>query len=220
MKKTVVIAIDGHSGSGKSTLAASIAQYLGFHYLNTGKLYRYVAYEVILQKIPLTEKKYIAEIAKKINTIPLNSDIGSEKVAEIASLVASLPEVREALLVYQQNFALQSPGVVLEGRDIGETICPHADLKLFVTASLEKRAGRRYKELQKDGNSVTYNQIFSDVKQRDERDTQRSVSPLIIAHDAFLLDTTEMNKEEVYDYTVALIMRHIPSVILESKLIE
>jgi CMP/dCMP kinase len=182
----MIIAIDGPSAAGKGTLARAVAQHLEYHFLDTGALYRMVGLSV-LRGAP---DAVIA--AQKLNPRDFNdADLRDEKVAQAASKVAAIPEVRKALLHFQREFAQKQPGTVLDGRDIGTVICPHADFKFYVTASVQARAERRFKELEKTGALLEV--ITNDIRQRDERDIKQSQP----AEDAIVIDTSELTADEV-----------------------
>ena len=182
----MIIAIDGPSAAGKGTLARSVAKHLGYHFLDTGSLYRMVGLSVL---------RGVADpvaAARKLNTADFNDiDLRDEKVAQAASKIAIIPEVRAALLDFQREFARKKPGAVLDGRDIGTVICPTAEFKFYVTASVQARAERRFKELEATG--VTIEEIKEDIKSRDERDAKQSQP----AEDAILIDTSELDADEV-----------------------
>lgn len=212
-KTTVVIAIDGPSGSGKGTLSQLVAKKLGFHLLDSGALYRLVALSAVQQSANIHDEIAIAKIAASLdvrfdvqgntaitllNNQDVTADIRREDVGMNASVVAAYPLVRAALLQRQKDFA-QAPGLVADGRDMGTTVFPDAPVKIFLTASAEARAERRYKQLQEKGASVNMEELVKDIKARDERDTNRAVSPLVPAADALLLDSTSLSIEQVFD---------------------
>jgi CMP/dCMP kinase len=207
----VVIAIDGPSGSGKGTLSQLVAKQLGFHLLDSGALYRLVALSAVKQQADIQDEKRIAQIAAQLDvtfdvqgaatTICLANEnvtdaIRSETVGMNASQVAAYPLVRAALLQRQKDFA-QAPGLVADGRDMGTVVFPQAQVKIFLTASAEARAVRRYKQLQQKNVSVNMAELISDIKARDERDTNRAVAPLKPAQDALLIDSTALTIEQV-----------------------
>jgi CMP/dCMP kinase len=198
----MIIAIDGPAASGKGTLAKRLAAHFALPHLDTGLLYRAVGVAAFRQGADLTKGEAIAEIAEDLDITGLDHPIlrGSE-AGELASKVGSLPEVRAALLNIQREFANQTGGAVLDGRDIGTIIAPHADVKFFVTASAEVRAERRHKELA----SIPYETILADIKRRDERDSARSQAPLKAAEDAVLLETSNMTADEVFEKALKLI---------------
>jgi len=197
-----VIAIDGPSASGKGTIARKLAAHFGFAHLDTGLLYRAVGMAVLraggdLGDASAAEKAALAldpaQAAQSIEDAELRSDTASLA----ASKVAAIPGVRAALLKFQKDFCLMPPngkkGAVLDGRDIGTVIAPNAPVKIFVTASAEARAQRRYKELQDRGQDATYAAVLADMKERDARDAKRSIAPTKPASDAVVLDTTNLD---------------------------
>lgn len=207
----VIITIDGPSGSGKGTLSQLVARHLGYHLLDSGALYRLVALNSALQQIDFQDEEAVADIAASLNVkfdvegittriILAGNDvthaIRHETVGMNASLVAAYPKVRAALLQRQKNF-VSPPGLVADGRDMGTTVFPNAPVKIFLTASAEARAERRYKQLMQKGADVNLDALTKDIKERDERDTNRAVSPLKPADDALILDSTELSIDEV-----------------------
>jgi len=202
----MIIAIDGTAAAGKSTLARRIAQAYGLPHLDTGSLYRAVARDVQLAGHALENAEAAAGAARRLDPATL-SDRGLRLKGrgEAASVVAAFPEVRAALLAFQRNFAAQPGGAVVEGRDIGTVVCPQADAKIFVTASAESRASRRYKELLSYGVDTTEDIVLREIKDRDRRDSERAVSPLKPAEDALLLDTTELDIEKAFAAALDLI---------------
>jgi len=202
----MIIAIDGPSASGKGTLAKRVAKHLGLPYLNTGALYRAVGMKVLLSKVDFNDIEGICSIAKKIKPKDLESnDLYTEEVGFVASKVASIQKVRDILLAFQKDFAYNMKGAVLDGRDIGTVICPNADYKFFITASVEERAMRRYKELADKDKDVLYEEILQKLKTRDKMDSERANSPLKKADDAIEVDTTKMNREEVLNYVLSFV---------------
>ena len=210
-KVTPVITIDGPSGAGKGTIAQNVSCELGFHLLDSGSLYRLTALASQDDDISLSDESKIAELALNLPVtftpcasalqIFLRSEdvseaIRSEDIGMRASKIAALPKVRDALLARQRSF-LEQPGLVADGRDMGTTVFPEAVLKIFMTASAEERAERRYKQLKAKGINANIAALVNDLKSRDEQDANRAVSPLKPAEDAISLDTTEMSIEEV-----------------------
>ncbi len=202
-KKFRLIAVDGLAASGKGTLARRIAEYYRFAYLDTGLLYRAVGYEVLSVHGDISNPKHGLIAAEKLNPKNLNNpELRSEAVSKAASVVATSPEVRMALLNFQKSFAYNPPdgkmGAVLDGRDIGTVICPDADRKLFVRADISIRASRRYKELRSLGLNAIYARVLQDLRDRDCRDVSRNMAPLVPAKDAFVLDTTFLDPERAF----------------------
>ncbi|MDA7424940.1 (d)CMP kinase [Thalassococcus lentus] len=184
------IAIDGPAASGKGTISRQLAEFYGYAHLDTGLLYRAVGKKMLDGVEPI-------EAAHSLRAEDLDGDaLRTPAVAQAASKVAVIPEVRQALLDFQRAFARRSGGAVLDGRDIGTVICPDADVKLFVTASPEVRAGRRHAELVERGMDVDYDTVLSDVRERDARDMGRADAPLRPAEDALQIDTSEMTIED------------------------
>jgi cytidylate kinase len=193
----VIIAVDGPAAAGKGTIARALAQHFGYHFLDTGTLYRRVGLALLETSDDPRNVKAAVAIAQNLNSHPYSDlELRTEAVGAAASIVAVVPEVRTALLAYQRNFADQLPGAVLDGRDIGTVVCSDADVKLFITASPEVRAGRRLAELKSYGVGVSFDVILADIRQRDERDRTRAVAPLVPAADAVVIDTSEMTAEE------------------------
>lgn len=207
---TITIAVDGPAASGKGTLSHRLARHFGLNYLDTGSLYRAVALIAINDNIPLDDETALSQVASSLSDVVLSDPrLREPGVGEAASKIASLIPVRETLLRYQRDRAETAPGAVLDGRDIGTVVCPEADVKLFVTASSEVRAERRYKELLSKGQDVTYDDIFAEIERRDARDSSRSTAPLIKAADAHLLDTTNLDIEKALDAAVYLVNQAI-----------
>jgi len=201
-----VIAIDGPSASGKGTVAQLVAARLGYHYLDSGALYRLLAFAAQRDRIQLTDESGLAELAERmeirfegnrifLDGIPVGDELRGEQCAASASIVAALPRVRTALLNKQHAFR-RAPGLVADGRDMGSVVFPDAVLKIFLTASAEARAGRRYKQLMEKGIDANIAALLLDIRVRDERDTQRNASPLQQAPGASLLDTTALSIDE------------------------
>lgn len=206
----MIIAIDGPAASGKGTLARRIAQHFGFPCLDTGLLYRAVARDVLARGFRLDDTWAAVSLARSLDPATLDDDgLRAPGVGEAASRVAGIPEVRAALLQYQRDFARKPPGAVLDGRDIGTVVCPDAEVKIFVTATLEERARRRYEERRCQGEDVTYEEILELITNRDARDSGRGSAPMRRAEDADLLDTTKMDIETAFDAAVGLIKRKI-----------
>ena len=193
----MIIAVDGPAAAGKGTIARALAQHFSYHHLDTGTLYRRVGLELLKSDGDIHDSQVATAIAQNLHAYAwLDYELRTEAVGAAASIVAGIPEVRAALLDFQRNFAEQKPGAVLDGRDIGTVVCPHAEVKLFVTASPEVRAKRRHAELQASGAEVSFEAVLHDIRQRDERDRNRAVAPLACAADAVIIDTSEMTAEE------------------------
>jgi cytidylate kinase len=209
---TLIIAIDGPAASGKGTLAKRIASHFGLAWLDTGLLYRAVARDVLANGGDLEDVAAAGAAARSILAESL-SDPGlrGPKAGDAASIVAKFPEVRAALLDYQRAFAAQGDGAVLDGRDIGTVVCPDAHVKIFVTASDEARARRRYLEHQARGENVTYEDLLADIRQRDARDRSRAAAPMVAAGDALRLDTTELDADQAFDAVMELIRTKLRS---------
>lgn len=206
----MIIAIDGPAASGKGTLAKRVAAHFGFACLDTGLLYRAVARDLRAAEQPLDDVAAAEWAARSLDPASLDdASLRHPGVGEAASVVAKIPEVRAALLAVQRDFAAQEPGAVLDGRDIGTVVCPDADVKLFIKAQVEIRARRRYEELKKRGEPVTYERVLETIKARDARDSGRADAPMAIAPDALLLDTTNLDIEAAFDAAVGLIKRKI-----------
>ncbi len=203
----MIIAIDGPAASGKGTMARRIAKEIGVPYLDTGSLYRAVGVFTLRRGgDPANEIDAVAA-ANELNINDFSpEDLRAEAAGNAASKVAAIPGVRAALLAYQRSFAAKPAGAVLDGRDIGTVVCPDADAKIFVTASLEVRVQRRIKELREKGESVNEQRVWDDMVARDERDSNRGVAPLKPADDAFVLDTSSMNADEAFAQAKAFIV--------------
>ncbi|MBO4956258.1 MAG: (d)CMP kinase [Rickettsiales bacterium] len=195
-----IVAIDGPTASGKGTLAKKIASHFSLPYLNTGGLYRSVALYLYKNNlVDFIDENEVINILDKVDFSDLeNEELYTENIGFIASKVAPIQEVRKFLFDFQRNFALQPSGAVLDGRDIGTVICPEARFKFYVTASVEERARRRFKEMQSKGKDTTYETILQQLVDRDKQDSQRKNSPLKMAEDAIEIDTTNLNKDEAF----------------------
>lgn len=201
-----VIAIDGPAASGKGTLARRLADHYGYAYLDTGSLYRAVGLRLVYSDQDPNDKSAAIAAAKRINDGDLsNPRLRQERVGQAASIVSAIPEVRAILLDFQQQFADRPEGAVLDGRDIGTVVCPQADVKIFMNASMEARAKRRHRELQGEGIEVVYDSVLKELKERDERDSKRNAAPLKPAADAVQIDTTDISADEVFDMVVQAI---------------
>lgn len=197
--KSFVVAIDGPAASGKGTLARRIATHYGIPHLDTGLTYRAVAKALLDKGLPLDDEAIAADAARHLDLREMDRDVLSmHHIGEAASKVAVMPAVRRALVEAQRHFAQALPSSVLDGRDIGTVVCPDAQIKLFVTASPQVRAQRRHDEIIARGGAADFDEIFADIRKRDERDMNRTDSPLKPAFDAHLLDTSKMSIEAAF----------------------
>jgi cytidylate kinase len=195
-EKGPVIAVDGPAASGKGTIARALAMHFDLPHMDTGLLYRAVALNLWRWGGDPASEFEALRACSELGFDPDDPELRSETVSQFASAVSVYPSVRAALLKRQQDFASQSGGAVLDGRDIGTVIAPAADVKLFVTASAEVRAERRLKELEARGMHAGYPDVLADIRARDERDSNRETAPLKSAADAILLDTSALGVEE------------------------
>jgi cytidylate kinase len=208
-----VLTIDGPSGSGKGTIAQMKARELGWHYLDSGAIYRVLAFASLKHQIPASDEKSLVQLAKTLDLqFHLDDDglsvllegeevsqqIRTEKAGNAASKVAAIPAVRAALLQRQRDFC-QLPGLVTDGRDMGTVVFPDAPFKVFLTASAEERALRRYKQLKEKGIESNLSDLIAEISERDKRDSERKVAPLLPAKDALILDSTELGIAAVYE---------------------
>jgi len=228
--KKIIIAIDGYSSTGKSTLAKHLAREIGYVYVDTGAMYRAVTYYAMKQGL-INEHHFDTEkLISDLDNIDLNfefnaklgyaemflngenveSFIRSIEVSNMVSKVARISEVREKLVEQQQKMSLNK-GIVMDGRDIGTVVFPEAELKLFMTASPENRAQRRYKEMTDDGVQIQYSTVLENVTSRDYLDTTRKDSPLVKADDAIEIDNSEMNVEQTYDLAMTYVKEKLQS---------
>ena len=210
----MIIAIDGPAASGKGTLARRLAERFGLAVLDTGGLYRATALHALESGGDPGSRNVAEAAAKAVSPRDLvDARLREERVAEAASVVAAIPEVRAALLAFQRDFAHHPPagfkGAVLDGRDIGTVVCPDATVKLFVTATAEARALRRFKELQESGKIAIYQRVLQDIEHRDARDRERQAAPLRRADDAVELDTTALDADAAFAKAVAVIERKL-----------
>jgi CMP/dCMP kinase len=206
----MIIAVDGPSAAGKGTIARAIAAKLGYHFLDTGSLYRMVGLAMLRGGHKGDDVAAAVKIARALDPSSVkDADLRNEQVADMASQVAVIPEVRTALLEFQRSFALRQPGAVLDGRDIGTVVCPDADLKFFVTAATDERARRRHAELKAMGHTVDYDTVLADVMARDERDASRTTAPTAMAEDAIMIDTSLLDRDEVLAAVMDVIADHL-----------
>ena len=197
------VAIDGPAAAGKGTIAKAVAAHFGFAYLDTGLLYRAAARKVIDGMDPVAAAKALTAHDFE------RAGLRTAKVGQAASKIAALPKVRAALVEFQHRFARADGGAVLDGRDIGTVICPEAEVKLFITASAEVRAHRRWLELVEKNPDLTEMQVLDEQRERDARDTERKVAPLLAAADAVLLDTSELTIDAAVAAAIALVQARL-----------
>ncbi len=225
MAKTYSVAIDGPAGAGKSTIAKRLAKELGYHYVDTGAIYRTVAYFLDLWGISPKDvdgvERYIDELTIGIeydadglqhmimNGMDVTNDIRTQDISQKASLVSAHAVVREVLLDMQRDVAKEH-NVIMDGRDIGTVVLPNADVKIFLTASAEVRAKRRTDELTAKGQKANYHQILKEIQQRDYQDTHRQIAPLEMARDSIKVDTSELDIDGVVDTIRQIVRKKIP----------
>ena len=217
MSEIIRIAIDGPSGAGKSTIAKAVAKEMNIDYIDTGAMYRAVGYKVKTQGIDMNDEAAMKEMLDStdidfvngdiiLDGVIVNKEIRANDMSMMASNVSALPAVREKLVELQRKMG-QTKSIIMDGRDIGTNVLTDAEYKIFMTASAEERADRRYKELIEKGQDVTYDQILEDIKQRDHNDSTRKLNPLRMADDATELDTTGMSIDEVTDYILRMVAK-------------
>lgn len=199
------VAIDGPAAAGKGTISKAVAAQFGFAHLDTGLLYRAVGRRTLQGMEPIVAAQALTPEELE------QGDLRTAEIAQAASRVAVIPEVRAALIEFQRAFARRTGGAVLDGRDIGTVICPEAEVKLFVTASPKVRAERRFLELAAKGSDVTRDQVLSDVRERDARDAERSTAPMKPAEDAVLLDTSDLSIEDALAKAVEIVENARPA---------
>ena len=208
----MIVAIDGPSASGKGTLSKRLAAHLGYAHLDTGKIYRAVGMMALRVGGDLADESVVLQAAKLLELSTFTDpELGGDIAAAAASKIAAITSVRTLLLQFQRDFATAPPGdlkgAVLDGRDIGTVVCPEAEIKFYVTANTEIRAERRHKELLERGESIIYARVLQDMKERDERDTNRSVAPLKPADEAFIIDTSDLDADQAFAAALAAIKR-------------
>ena len=204
--KPLVLAIDGPAASGKGTLARRLAAHFGLPHLDTGLLYRATARALMDRGERLDDAEAAAAAAAGLDVDGLQEErLRGAEMGEAASVVAAIPQVRAALIDLQRRFAAGPAGAVLDGRDIGTVICPDASVKLYVTASVEARAGRRYRELEQKGGAPSLETVLADISRRDARDSGRPDAPLAAAADAVILDTTGLGVAEALAAAIAIV---------------
>ena len=212
------IAIDGPVGSGKSTVAKYLSYKLGFSYIDTGAMYRGIAYLILKSKLSLKDKVAIVKLVNNslflfnenglsINGINLEKEIRKNKISEYASVVASLPYIREILVKKQKDIANRMINVILDGRDIGTVVLPYADLKIYLETSIKERVNRRLKELLNKGESIDFETLIKQIEKRDKNDMSRSIGPLKKADDAILIITDGLSIETVVEKIIEIINR-------------
>jgi CMP/dCMP kinase len=213
-----VLTIDGPSGAGKGTVSRLVAKKLGWHYLDSGSIYRSLAIALLKQSVDLANEAEIIKVAQamalefdcgeelvvKLDGEDITSRLGLESTGNVASKIAALPDVRRALLQKQQDFR-QLPGLVADGRDMGTVVFPDAENKVFLTASAAKRAERRYKQLIEKGNDANLRTIINEIEERDRRDMERKAAPLAMASDALYIDSSDMSIDAVVEEVLNLI---------------
>jgi cytidylate kinase len=205
----MIIAVDGPAGAGKGTISRALAQYFSLKYIDTGLMYRALAYKALAEGVDLVCEDALVSVAKTLTTEDLQlPELRMEEVGNAASKIAVLPAVREQITVHTRRFSheitLPYKGVVLDGRDIGTVVCPNADIKIFVTATPKVRAERRMAEMMRSGKQPQPN-MLEQIIERDHRDQTRSASPLLPAVDAILFDTTEMTMQEACQQAISIV---------------
>jgi cytidylate kinase len=200
----MIIAVDGPAAAGKGTVARAVARHFGYHFLDTGSLYRMVGLAVLRGGGDPNDRAAAVRAAQTLRPETYrDEDLRGEDVGKAASIVAVIAEVRAALLDFQREFARKPPGAVLDGRDIGTVVCPDADVKLYITASPQVRARRRMMELAERGTTVPHETVLAEIRARDERDRSRAAAPLVAAADAIVIDTSAMGIEEAVAAAIA-----------------
>ena len=212
-----VLTIDGPSGAGKGTVSRAVAKKLGWHYLDSGAIYRSLAISALDQQIDLMDESAVAQVAKnmqlafechdelvvKLQGVDITARLPTEETGATASKIAAYPAVRKALLQKQKDFK-QFPGLVADGRDMGTVVFADADIKVFLTASAQERGERRFKQLKEKGIDANLGKITAEIELRDRRDSERKTAPLIPAEDAFYLDSSDLTIDEVINQVITL----------------
>lgn len=213
-----VLTIDGPSGAGKGTVSRAVAKRLGWHYLDSGSIYRSLAIAVLQQQTELTDVAAVVKVAEamqlefecgdklivKLNGSNITAQLGTETTGNTASIIAAYPEVRQVLLQKQKDFK-KAPGLVADGRDMGTVVFPDALNKVFLTASAEERGKRRYKQLIEKGISANLDQITQEISARDQRDQERKTAPLVAAEDALTIDSSNLTIKQVIEAVLNLV---------------
>ena len=195
----MIIAVDGPAAAGKGTVARALASHFGYHFLDTGSLYRMVGLSVLRAGKDPDDRESAIIAARGLEPAKYQDwELRGEDVGAAASITAVIPEVRAALLDFQRSFARLEPGAVLDGRDIGTVVCPDAEVKLYITASVEVRARRRQAEL----GAASYDEVLADIRARDARDSRRVTAPLVPASDAVVIDTSDMGIERAVEAAI------------------
>lgn len=210
MSGALVIAIDGPVAAGKGTLARRLAVHLGLRHLDSGMIYRATAARLLASggdpdDVAGAEKAALSLQAEDL----VQSNLRDQEIGGVASRIAVLQPVRDALLAFQRSFAAEEPGAVIDGRDIGTVVCPDADVKLYVTAGLEERATRRFEELVSRGEAANLNDISKEIAERDRRDMERAVAPLRQADDAILVDTSRLDADAAFEMAIEIVVKQL-----------
>ena len=210
MSEALVIAIDGPVAAGKGTLARRLAEHLGLRHLDSGMIYRATAVRLLASGGDPDDVAAAAKAALSLQAEDLErSNLRDQETGGMASRIAVLQPVRDALLAFQRAFAAEKPGAVIDGRDIGTVVCPDADVKLYVTAGLEERANRRFEELVSRGGSANLKDISNEIAERDRRDMERAVAPLRQADDAVLVDTSQLDADGAFEKAVEIVRKQL-----------
>lgn len=196
----MIIAIDGTLASGKGTIARRLARWYGLPYMDTGRLYRAAGVAALKQGVDFTDAGALARVAEALDLNDFEEDeLRTAEAGQAASKVAAVPQVRAALLELQRSFANQPGGAILDGRDIGTVVCPNADVKIWVDASVEVRAKRRWQELRNKGEDLSLDKMVAELRERDQRDASRKTAPMTAAADAVLIDTNDLSIDAAVD---------------------